>query len=104
MAKALAVGTRNTPTLLNATYNHWFFWDGRADSMWAQVLQVIENPRELGGDRVAVAHKIHEDAALRRAYESLFGKLPDLSDKQRFPSTRVRMPPRSPPRRARGAP
>jgi cytochrome c peroxidase len=86
VAKALAVGTRNTPTLLNAADNHWFFWDGRADSMWAQVLQVIENPREFGGDRVAVAHKIYDDAALRRAYEGLFGKLPDLSEKRRFPA------------------
>jgi cytochrome c peroxidase len=86
VAKALAVGTRNTPTLLNAAYNHWFFWDGRADSMWAQVLQVIENPREFGGDRLAVAHTIYDDDALRRAYERLFGKLPDLSDSQRFPA------------------
>jgi cytochrome c peroxidase len=86
LAKALAVGTRNTPTLLNAAYNNWFFWDGRTDSMWAQVLQVIENPREFGGDRVAVAHTIYNDAALHRAYENLFGRLPALSDKQRFPA------------------
>ena len=85
LAKTLAVGTRNTPTLLNTAYNQWFFWDGRADTMWAQVLQVIENPREFAGDRVAVAHTIYDDAVLRRAYEYLFGKLPTLSDTHRFP-------------------
>jgi cytochrome c peroxidase len=86
LAKTLAIGTRNTPTLLNAADNHWFFWDGRADTMWAQVLQVIENPREFGGDRLHVAHAIDADPALRRAYESLFGKLPPLSDMSRFPA------------------
>src|SRR5690348_9908180 len=35
VAQGLAVGRRNTPTLLNAAFNHWFFWDGRADSQWS---------------------------------------------------------------------
>ena len=86
VAKAIAVGTRNTPTLLNAANNHWFFWDGRADTMWAQVLQVIENPREFGGDRLAVAHSIASDPVLRRAYVDIFGALQPLADLTRFPA------------------
>jgi cytochrome c peroxidase len=85
VAEAIAVGTRNTPTLLNAANGQWFFLDGRADTMWAQVLQVIENPREFDGDRLAVAHTIVADPALRQAYEEVFGKLPPLSDLVRFP-------------------
>jgi cytochrome c peroxidase len=85
VAEAIAVGTRNTPTLLNAANSQWFFLDGRADTMWAQVLQVIENPREFDGDRLAVAHTIAGDPALRQAYEEVFGKLPPLSDHVRFP-------------------
>jgi cytochrome c peroxidase len=86
LAKAIAVGTRNAPTLLDAADNHWFFWDGRADTLWAQPLQVIENPREFGGDRLAVAHTIYDGGALRHAYEEIFGKLPPLSDRRRFPT------------------
>jgi cytochrome c peroxidase len=86
LAKGLAVGTRNAPTLLGAAENHWFFWDGRADSLWSQVPYVIENPREFGSDRLHVAHAIAEDASLRRAYEQLFGPLPPLMDSARFPA------------------
>jgi cytochrome c peroxidase len=86
LAKGLAVGTRNAPTLLGAAENHWFFWDGRADSLWSQVPYVIENPREFGSDRLHVAHSIAEDASLRRAYEQVFGPLPPLRDSARFPA------------------
>ncbi len=86
VAEAIAISTRNTPTLIDAADNLWFFWDGRADTMWAQVLQVVENPSELGGDRLAVAHAIADDPALRRAYERIFGSLPSLADTTRFPN------------------
>ncbi len=52
LAKGLAGGRRNTPTLLNVAFNHWFFWDGRADSLWSQALQPLEGRREEGGDRL----------------------------------------------------
>ncbi len=86
IAKALGTGDRNTPTLLNAAYNHWFFWDGRTDSLWSQVLQVLENPREFGSDRLHVAHAVYSDARLRRAYEDVFGPMPPLADLDRFPA------------------
>lgn len=76
---------RHTPTLWNVAYQRWFFWDGRADSLWSQVVQPIENPIEMGGTRVRVARRIAEDASLRSAYEALFGSLPDFSDRVRFP-------------------
>ncbi|HUC65578.1 MAG TPA: cytochrome c peroxidase [Stellaceae bacterium] len=86
LAKGLAVGTRNAPTLLGAAENHWFFWDGRADSLWSQVPYVIENPREFGSDRLHVAHALYEDPSLRRAYEQVFGPMPALADSGRFPA------------------
>jgi cytochrome c peroxidase len=86
LAKGLAVGTRNAPTLLGAAENHWFFWDGRADSLWSRVPYVIENPREFGSDRLHVAHAIYEDAGLRGAYEEIFGPMPPLADGARFPA------------------
>lgn len=86
IARGLALGTRKAPTVLNAAYNHWYFWDGRADSEWAQALQPFENPREMGTDRLHVLHTVADDAALRVAYERIFGSLPPLSDTRRFPA------------------
>ena len=85
LSKGLILGRRNTPTVLNAALNHWFFWDGRADSLWSQALQPLEGPREAGGDRLNIAHLVAADAALSTAYQRVFGKLPALADTDRFP-------------------
>jgi cytochrome c peroxidase len=71
--------------LWNVAYNRWYFWDGRADSLWAQALEPIESPGELGGSRLQVARRIHDEPWLRRAYEGLYGPVPDLGDLRRFP-------------------
>lgn len=86
VARGLARGTRNTPTVLDAAFNRWFFWDGRADSLWSQAIQPLENPREQGTDRLHVAHVIERRPALRAAYQRLFGPLPPLTDRARFPA------------------
>lgn len=67
---------RHTPSLWNVAYNRWLFWDGRADSLWAQALRPIEDVREMGGSRVAVARLLALDPLLRRSYEEVFGPLP----------------------------
>jgi cytochrome c peroxidase len=77
--------TRHAPTLLNVSYNRWYFWDGRADSTWAQTHTPLEHPDEQGISRVEIAHVLHDDDELRSAYEQIFGDLPDLSDESRFP-------------------
>lgn len=68
---------RNTPTLLNAAWDRWFFWDGRADSLWSQPLFALENPSEMGTTRLAIAHTVHDGFA--GEYTALFGALPDMS-------------------------
>lgn len=85
LAEGLGVGTRHTPTLWNVAHQRWFFWDGRADSLWAQILGPIENPLEMGSSRLAVAHVLARDDELAGAYEAIFGALPELSDHGRFP-------------------
>lgn len=82
-----AIGTlrRNTMSLWNVGYERWFFWDGRADTLWAQALIPIEHPDEMGGDRMAIAHLIAGDPHLRHAYEQTFGSMPQLTDESRFP-------------------
>jgi cytochrome c peroxidase len=86
LAETLERGTRHTPSLVNVAFGRWFFWDGRADSLWAQALEPIENPAEMDSDRLAVAHLLHADAGLRKAYTRVFGALPELDDAERFPA------------------
>jgi len=86
VARGIGTTTRNAPTVVGASYNVWFFHDGRADSLWSQALGPLENPLEHGGTRSKYARIVYSDKTLRRLYEKLFGAMPDLSDNSRFPS------------------
>ena len=73
------VGTtgRRTPPIAGTARNAWFFWDGRADSQWAQALGPLESAVEHGGSRTQYAHLVARH--YRERYEAVFGALPDLS-------------------------
>ena len=66
----------HTPSLLNIRYNRWFFWDGRADSLWSQSLLSIESNSEMAGSRIQIARLIINTPSIRNEYEEIFGKLP----------------------------
>lgn len=85
LSLGIAEGRRHTPSLWNVAYNRWFFWDGRADSLWAQALIPMESDTEIGGSRLRAVRLLVEDAKLRDLYGTVFGPLPDLSDETRFP-------------------
>lgn len=83
VAVGAGVAARHTPTIEGAQRGPWFFWDGRADSLWAQAAGPVENPVEMASDRTHVARTVgarHADA-----YAAVFGPPPDLSDTTRFP-------------------
>lgn len=88
--RRLALGVlpleRHTMPLWNLAHQRWFFWDGRADSLWSQSLVPIEDPLEHAFTRAGVAHAIHDDPELRQRYERVFGALPPLEDALRFPA------------------
>ena len=79
-------GVRNAPSLAVAAFSPWQFWDGRADSLWAQAAAPIENPVELGSSRLFVAHRIA--VAYPAQYQAVWSNypLPDMSDPARFPA------------------
>lgn len=68
---------RHTPGLWNVSQNRWYFWDGRADSLWSQAISSLEAHDEMGSNRVYLARFIQSDAELKAAYEQLFGPIPD---------------------------
>ncbi len=77
---------RHVPTLLNVAHLRWFYWDGRADTLWAQALQPIEHEDEMGFDRVGLARLIAREKRLRMQYEVIFGDLPAEISAQALPT------------------
>jgi cytochrome c peroxidase len=51
-------GTRNTPTIRTAAWSTWYFWDGRADSAWAQAAGPLTNPIEHAFDAARVRDRV----------------------------------------------
>lgn len=82
----IATAARNAPTVWNAAYDRWYFWDGRADTQWMQALFPLEHPDEMGSTRTTIARAIAADADLKQAYEAIFDSLPDFTDNTRFPA------------------
>src|SRR5262249_25454918 len=82
-SRGAGAGEVNALGLGPAAYNRWWFWDGRADSLWAQATGPLENPRETNGTRLGVVHRLRE--RYRADYERIFGALPELTDAKRFP-------------------
>jgi len=85
LAKGVANHPRHSMTLWNVAYNRWFFWDGRKDSLWSQALGPLEDPREHASSRLQLVHVLADDPGYVRAYEDVFGPLPELQDAARFP-------------------
>lgn len=86
VAQGLGTAERHTPSLWNVGFQRWYFWDGRADTLWGQAVQPLENPVEMGSSRTALARLIAGDAALRAQYEEVFGALPDELDAPSLPA------------------
>lgn len=83
ISKGVGETARHAPTIPGSQYGPWLFWDGRADSLWAQAAAPLEHPAEMGSTRVFAVRRAQE--AHREAYTAVFGPMPDFSDAQRFP-------------------
>lgn len=77
---------RHTPSLVNIAYSKWYFWDGRVDTLWGQAIIPYENPIEMGGSRLQLAHYVYDTPEVKAAYEDLFGDLPARSSISPFPA------------------
>lgn len=77
LGQGVGVTGRRTQPIAGVQYSPWLFWDGRADSEWAQALGPLESAVEHGGTRTLYARVIAMN--YRARYEALFGRAPSLA-------------------------
>ncbi|SEB57874.1 cytochrome-c peroxidase [Terriglobus roseus] len=68
-----ALGVRNAPTILNAAYLPFQFWDGRAITLEEQAAFPIANPVEMSQPHAADVSKLGNDPQYRSMFKSAFG-------------------------------
>lgn len=66
-------GNRSAPTIINAAYNYFQFWDGRAPSLEEQAKGPIQNPIEMDMTKEAVEKKINSIPGYRKQFQQVFG-------------------------------
>ena len=71
--KGITTVDRNTPTVANVRLNRWYGWDGAGDSLWAQSLRPMLDPREMGSDVARIAATVRGTPALASGYRRAFG-------------------------------
>ena len=71
-----AMGTRNTPIIVNRAWGEGFFFDGRAATLEQLALQPFLNPAELGMSPESLLSVLQ--ARHRRQFRSTFGAEPSL--------------------------
>jgi cytochrome c peroxidase len=76
---------RNAPPLLNSAFYKWTNWAGRFSALWELPIGVVENAKNMNGDRLRVAHLIVDKYLAD--YQAVFGPLDPAigSDATRFP-------------------
>ena len=67
------VGNRNAPTIINAAFNRFQFWDGRAATLEEQALGPIENPIEMNHPIAACVEKLNEIEGYKKQFNEIFG-------------------------------
>lgn len=66
-------GGRNSPTVINAAYQKFQFWDGRAKSLEDQALGPIQNPIEMNMTLEAVVTKLNGIEGYKSQFQKVFG-------------------------------
>jgi cytochrome c peroxidase len=67
------LGSRNTPTVLNAVYNVSQFWDGRAPSLERQAGDPIANPKEMNLPHEVCVARLNSEQAYLDEFAKVFG-------------------------------
>jgi cytochrome c peroxidase len=76
LSQGLQTTERHSIALWNVAHGRWFFWNGRADSLWAQAMQPFQHEREMGATPEHLRVVLSGDPDMKADYEALFGPLP----------------------------
>ena len=66
-----AKGERNSPSVLNSSFNFRQFWDGRASSLSEQISGPVHNPVEMGSSWAEIVKKLSSDSYFNKTFYSL---------------------------------
>lgn len=67
------LGKRNSMPLFNLAWKDEFFWDGRAKSLRAQVLEPIQDHLEMAANLNSVIYRLNRRKVYRDAFEKAYG-------------------------------
>lgn len=67
------VGGRSAPTIINAGYQYFQFWDGRAKHVEGQALGPIQNPIEMNMTLEDLVPKLNKIEGYRQQFQKVFG-------------------------------
>lgn len=67
-----SLGRRNAPGITNMTSRPYFFYDGRAATLEAQVLMPIQDPLEMKADLSVVVKKLRKHPVYGPAFKNLY--------------------------------
>jgi cytochrome c peroxidase len=67
------LGTRNTPSVMNASGRTTLFWDGRAETLEDQAIFPIENPIEMALPIAEALARINADPVYAKQFELAYG-------------------------------
>ncbi len=74
-------GARNSPTVLNAVFNEFQFWDGRAMTLEEQAKGPMTNPVEMGmTDHNAIVAVVAKDPEYAADFQKIFGRPATIDD------------------------
>lgn len=67
------VGGRSAPTVINAGYSYFQFWDGRAQHVEGQALGPIQNPIEMDLTLEEACEKLNKIPGYKKQFQAVFG-------------------------------
>jgi cytochrome c peroxidase len=76
----LEEGDRNTPSLMNVGRYRWYGWDGAQDSLWAQSIRPLLDPKEMRASPSHIAKVLR--TLFGAEYEKAFGRTPPADDEE----------------------
>lgn len=56
IAQGIHLGRRNTPSLWNVGFKHWYGWGGDIDTLWGASLRALLNPKEMAASAQSIMH------------------------------------------------